>query len=252
MKKHSLKEWVLTTRPWSFPASAMPVLVTMAWVFTTVSRDANWLLGLWALVNIVLRNGASSRREALPAGGNATSALRIEPFTIAAGETKELAVSLSNPDDALTLLQFDLTLPEGLRLVKTAGEYMAGMAGRTIQNSHQMNINDNGKETRVLLASSSNALIEGTEGTVIRMTVTATDGFAGGTVTLNGILGVTPDEQEVRMPAAQYRLTGSATGIHSVASGEQDDATVYSLSGQRLVAPKSGINIINGKKIIKK
>ncbi|MBQ9667049.1 MAG: prenyltransferase [Bacteroidaceae bacterium] len=60
MKKHSLKEWVLTTRPWSFPASAMPVLVTMAWVFTTVSRDANWLLGLWALVNIVLVHAAGN------------------------------------------------------------------------------------------------------------------------------------------------------------------------------------------------
>ena len=27
--KHTFKDWFLATRPWSFPASAMPVLVTL-------------------------------------------------------------------------------------------------------------------------------------------------------------------------------------------------------------------------------
>ena len=33
MNKHSFKSWLLATRPWSFPASGMPILVTLAYLF---------------------------------------------------------------------------------------------------------------------------------------------------------------------------------------------------------------------------
>ena len=53
MKKHTLKDWFLATRPWSFPASAMPIIVTLAFLY---AQDAtmNWWMGLWALVGMVL------------------------------------------------------------------------------------------------------------------------------------------------------------------------------------------------------
>ena len=53
MKKHTLKDWFLATRPWSFPASAMPIIVTVAFLF---SKDAeiNWLMAVLALVGVVL------------------------------------------------------------------------------------------------------------------------------------------------------------------------------------------------------
>ena len=38
---HSLKDWILATRPWSFPASAMPVMVTVAWLWSR-GFDVNW------------------------------------------------------------------------------------------------------------------------------------------------------------------------------------------------------------------
>ena len=53
MKKHTFKEWVIAVRPWSFPASAMPIIVTLAYLFWT-GAEMNWLLGLWALVGMVL------------------------------------------------------------------------------------------------------------------------------------------------------------------------------------------------------
>lgn len=53
MKKHTLNEWVIAVRPWSFPASAMPIIVTLAYLFWT-GAEMNWLLGLWALVGMVL------------------------------------------------------------------------------------------------------------------------------------------------------------------------------------------------------
>lgn len=59
MKHHSLKEWILATRPWSFPASSMPVLVTLFWL---LAKDIpmNWWLGVAALVNIILVHAAGN------------------------------------------------------------------------------------------------------------------------------------------------------------------------------------------------
>ena len=59
MKKHSLKDWVLATRPWSFPASSMPVLVTLVWLWSA-GHPVHWLFGLWALVNIVFVHAAGN------------------------------------------------------------------------------------------------------------------------------------------------------------------------------------------------
>lgn len=59
LQGHTLKEWLLATRPWSFPASTMPVLVTMVWLWSE-GHDVNWPLGLMALVNIVLVHAAGN------------------------------------------------------------------------------------------------------------------------------------------------------------------------------------------------
>ncbi len=53
MKKHTFGEWVIAVRPWSFPASAMPVVVTLAFLFYR-GNEINWLYGLWALLGIIL------------------------------------------------------------------------------------------------------------------------------------------------------------------------------------------------------
>ena len=65
MNRHSLKEWAIAVRPWSFPASAMPVAVTLAYMLwksgeegTTAGMD--WIYGLWALVNIVIFHAAGN------------------------------------------------------------------------------------------------------------------------------------------------------------------------------------------------
>lgn len=54
--KHSVKDWILTTRPWSFPASAMPVLTTfayMTWVCHLYSLPIDWVSGILAVIGIV-------------------------------------------------------------------------------------------------------------------------------------------------------------------------------------------------------
>lgn len=53
MKKHSFGEWMIAVRPWSFPASAMPIIVTYAFLFFK-GAEINWLFGLWSLIGMIL------------------------------------------------------------------------------------------------------------------------------------------------------------------------------------------------------
>lgn len=59
MAKHSLRAWVIATRPWSFTASALTVIVVLAyldWIFC----DIDWVSGLWAVLAIVLFHAAGN------------------------------------------------------------------------------------------------------------------------------------------------------------------------------------------------
>lgn len=53
MGKHSFGQWIFAVRPWSFPASAMPIIVTLAYLFWK-DAEINWIFGIWTLVNMVL------------------------------------------------------------------------------------------------------------------------------------------------------------------------------------------------------
>lgn len=59
MKKHSFKDWMIAVRHWSFPASAMPVVVTLAYLFW-MKEDVDWVNGVWALLNIVIFHAAGN------------------------------------------------------------------------------------------------------------------------------------------------------------------------------------------------
>ena len=58
-KKHSFKDWLIATRPWSFPASAMPVLVTLGYMFWS-GLEVNWLIGILTILNVVLFHAAGN------------------------------------------------------------------------------------------------------------------------------------------------------------------------------------------------
>ncbi len=58
-RKHTFGEWMIAVRPWSFPASAMPVIAATAYLFWQ-GAEINWLLALWALINIVIFHAAGN------------------------------------------------------------------------------------------------------------------------------------------------------------------------------------------------
>ncbi len=205
-----------------------------------------------ALANIILGKTAASRSLDDEMAVSGTAKLQVEPIAIKAGEARELTVSLTNPDDGLTLLQFDLLLPEGLYINKVGDEPDISMGSRTSEHSHQLATCADGQRVRCLLASPINELIDGREGAVLRMTVTASSDFSGGTLALTSAIGVTPGEQEVTMPVQRYVLTSETTGVYGLSQQAEDASDVYSLSGYRQGTMTRGVNIVNGKKIIKR
>ena len=173
--------------------------------------------------------------------------LSFEPFNIKAGDTKEMVIDLTNPEDEITLVQFDLRLPTGLSLKKVGSDYDIDMCNRTTWRKHSLDANETDGIIRFLLASSSNTVIDGTEGAIIKMTLVADGSYSGGAVWLENILLVTPDEKEIK-PAN----TSGIEHIVTIAVDGQKTSEVYSLSGQRLAAPRKGINIVGGKKVLVK
>ena len=59
MQKHTFKDWLTAVRPWSFPASAMPVAVTLGYLFSA-HADIDWTNGVWALLNIIVFHAAGN------------------------------------------------------------------------------------------------------------------------------------------------------------------------------------------------
>ena len=53
MSRHTLKDWIFAVRPWSIPASAMPTIVTLAFLFWK-EAEINWTHGIWALIGMIL------------------------------------------------------------------------------------------------------------------------------------------------------------------------------------------------------
>lgn len=171
----------------------------------------------------------------------------MEPLTIAPSERRELTITLQNADMDVTMVQADLKLPQGLSLT---GEYTLG--NRTTERNHQLYMSGQNGQHRLMLASPQNALLSGTEGAILRLTLTADASFQGGDIVLHDMLCASPTLQAARQQQAVLSL-GGTNGITDIdAMGKATGKNVYTLSGQRMAAPRKGVNIIGGKKYVVK
>lgn len=59
MQQHTLKDWIIATRPWSFPISSMPVIVTCAYLVWQ-ARPLNWTEAFLALIGMVVFHAAGN------------------------------------------------------------------------------------------------------------------------------------------------------------------------------------------------
>ena len=186
-----------------------------------------------------------------PPVGSAT--LSIEDFTIEKGGEATVLIDVNNLDNEVTLVQFDLSLSAGLTLKQIDGEYDIDIAGRTTWRKHSLDANAQADGSiRFLLASSSNAVLSGSSGAVIKMTLVASNSFNGGDIKLENILMVTPDEKEIKPGDIVMNPSMNPDRIEGVLDNGGGVVPIYTLSGQRLTAPRKGLNIVSGKKVVVK
>ena len=206
---------------------------------------------LVALANIVLSSEAPAYKMAPAQAADGAAALSIESFNIEAGGTAEMKIDLTNPNDDITLVQFDMYLPAGLSISKDGDEYEVDLA-RTSYKKHSLDFGAFDDFTRFLLWSSKNIVLDGNSGTIITVKLKADATFNGGTIQLKKILLVTPAEKETKCDLYEYTI--GTDGIRGITASDDVtvDGPVFNLAGQRLQTPQKGINIIGGKKVIVK
>ena len=129
-------------------------------------KKLNYLLTLLALIII---SNLSAKAE---------NRFYIDDFTIYTGETKELAINLTN-DIAFTGFQADLYLPNGLEVVQEDGDYIFELTGRKgSDHSISTERQDNGA-IRLLCYSLKLKEFSGTSGALVKFSVKASDDFRG-------------------------------------------------------------------------
>lgn len=169
--------------------------------------------------------------------------LSIEPFTIGAGEEKEMVIDLSNSDMQVTALMFDLRLPTGLSLKQANGEYDFDIAGRTTWKKHSLDCNPIDGIIRFLMSSSSNNVLEGTSGAIIKMTLQASSSFAGGTIRLENIEIVDPNENASRPSDVTYTIPAPTPTPKLVLSASPSGGQVSAGTTVTLTAKADGSTV---------
>ena len=150
------------------------------------------------------------------AAATGTATLAVEEFSIKAGATKTMLIDVNNAEMEVTMVEFYMSLPEGLSVATEDGNLAIDIAGRTTWKKHSLEATLTNGVVHVLLYSGSNAILSGTSGAVISVQLTAAKSFKGGDITLENQLLTAPDLTESK--PATYKYT--------VALAPNDDVTL--------------------------
>lgn len=134
MSVHTLKDWVIATRPWSFPASTMPVAVTMAYCYYRSSAGMagpitsdQWIYSVLALLSMILFQAAGNTWSDLHdfRHGVDTAADNFSVKILTSGQFSQREIS------TLSIVLFGLASSLGLILAFNCGIkiLLLGLAG---------------------------------------------------------------------------------------------------------------------------
>ena len=155
------------------------------------------LNSLLTLVALIIISNLSAKAE---------NRFYIDDFIMYTGETKELAINLTN-DVAFTGFQADLYLPNGLEVVQEDGDYIFELTGRKgSDHSISTERQDNGA-IRLLCYSLKLKEFSGTSGALVKFSVKASDDLRGD-FQIN-IKDITFSQKDL----TEYNFTSSVTNI---------------------------------------
>ena len=210
---------------------------------------------LVTLVDILLgRETGAPVRQVPRKEASQSATLSIEPFTIEAGGEATMLIDLNNPSDDITLVQFELSLPDGLDIKSEDDELLIDIAGRTTWKKHTLDANKVDDVWRFLFASSKNNLFDGSEGAIIEVTLVADETFTGGIIAIDKTLLVTyPEKKEIEPTRYEY-LVGDEMNVEGLKPDilKKGGNRIYDMSGRRVAKPAKGLYIIDKRKVFVK
>lgn len=129
----------------------------------------------------------------------AADRLYVDAGNFEPGETKTISVCIENGQPVLGF-QFDVALPDGLNLVSSDGKPVCTLSSRANSSytvvSNLLSVN----KARIGTFSISHTPLSGNEGPVMEIAVMASDNFAGGTLSLSGVMLVDANDNDVELP----------------------------------------------------
>ena len=188
-----------------------------------------------ACIDLIAQQVAAS-----PALTNRISRAAVGDYITAVMQGDKVDLSLNNQNQ-YTAFQMTVTLPEGLVLKNATMDKSRG-------EDHQLTVRRlNDQEYLLMGFSMDKDIIFGNSGRLLTLT---TEGAANGEIHFGHILFATFDAESVRLDDASVQT--SATGISNIELGIAD-AEVFDLQGRKVNGnAKSGLYIVNGKKVMVK
>ena len=201
-------------------------------IFANADLDSNGIVNVTDAMNVV--NIILNKPSAAPA-----HAKRMDCDLLGIGTTEtgcQLLTAYDSPQ--ITALQMTVTLPDGCRMRNAA---LAGEASRTHK---MMRCQLDDRTYRVVVFSTSSAPLDAD---AAFMTFDLEGN--GGLVSVEDILCTDTNLETLTSPDLTAVLTGIGTII---ADGDDAEAPVYNLAGQRMSQPRRGVNITKGMKVVVK
>lgn len=177
----------------------------------------------------------------MAAVGTTGQTLSVAPIEAKAGEQATLTVNLSGAT-AMTALQFNLALPEGVTLTNNNATQGAATNGHTLA----VETLDNGDHLFVLYSMDLNTF---RDGELLRIPVN---------------IGSEAESDVSKLYTVRFADTGAVshagqdanalvTAIKDVkaASPTKSDGSVYDLSGRRIGRMTKGVYVVGGRKVVK-
>lgn len=170
--------------------------------------------------------------------------LTCRDLTSGTGGNVTLPIELINKD-AITAIQFDIILPEGVTIASTGGQYAAEKTARS--SNHSLGINMNGENVyRVLLYSSASEIITGTSGAVLNIPLITSDDMMEGNYTIRiSNINLTKSDESKLLPldsscklVIKNFITGDANN-----DGIIDVTDIVTVANYILGNPSSTINV---------
>ena len=205
------------------------------------------------IVNIILNGNTGAKSRTMSSTfDDGQPLLYFNALPIEQGETIALPIMLNTADGSFTGCQFDLYLPEGLSVAEEDGFPLVEVGSGTTARKHTVSTSEQADGSlRVVCYSNNNYTFSGSEILTIAIHADTDAPVGNASVSMRNITLSRPDVTGIDLADYDNELIISS-GIEGVIVDQQSDMKVFSLSGQQLDAPRKGVNIVGGKKVVVK